>query len=725
MFSGGFQHEIQQACRRRMRSPMVVLLTALLIAIAMTTGCRLTAEQSIRRLATVASWGPGDVIDVQHRKSPIALPARNWFAKAPQPSPRTEQLLRKFNVLEQYHNDPDSVIAWLRKLVGQSPVMQEVHALAELSQQQGRWSLQRGNRSRAIRMYSVALQQSYHFLFAPQLDVERNAYDPQFRSMCDIYNQSLESLLRVVCDNGTFVPGQSMTVEDDQHEIEFEVRIKGRWENEQFEKFELVGDYQTRGFENEYRTYGLGVPLIAVRKRHAAETPVEKYYPPDLTLAMTAFCDFENSVPNQSPLTEAMGTPVKHRAVLTLYDPLETPTIETHAKTVPLQSDTTTPLAYHLDDPLLNTGVLATASLLNAETTKQIHGMYMLEPYDPNKIPVVMVHGLWSSPVTWAHMFNDLRANVDIRKNYQFWFYSYSTAQPFWVSAMAMRQDLTRIREELDPQGYSKSLDQMVLVGHSMGGLISKMQTVSSGDRFWQRVSDVPLDSLKGDRETLDRVRNVFFFEPVSSVKRVITIATPFSGSEFANGTARWFSHKFFTLPSFQTTGLEKLISQNPKAFNDPDLLTARTSVDSLACDSPMIEELRLSASSDGVKFNNVIGRLPKKTVLAKEAIGDSDGVVSVESAKYDQCESEVFVPEEHSHVHQHAACIYEVQRILLANLTNLHRIEGRTIPVIPFAGDQGQIQQSLPTVHLPVSEARVAEQVAPVEPANSSSRRR
>ena len=138
-----------------------------------------------------------------------------------------------------------------------------------------------------------------------------------------------------------------------------------------------------------------------------------------------------------------------------------------------------------------------------------------------------------------------------------------------------------------------------------------------------------------------------------------------------------------------------------------------------------MIEELRLSTASDGVKFNNVIGRLPKKTVLAKEAIGDSDGVVSVESAKYDQCESEVFVPEEHSHVHQHAACIYEVQRILLANLANMHRIEGRTIPVIPFADDKGQIQQLLPTVQSPVSGARVAEQVAPVVPPNSSSRRR
>ena len=217
----------------------------------------------------------------------------------------------------------------------------------------------------------------------------------------------------------------------------------------------------------------------------------------------------------------------------------------------------------------------------------------------------------------------------------------------------------------------------------------------------------------------------MFFFEPVSSVKRVITIASPFAGSEFANGAARWFSHKLFTLPTFQTTDFEKLISQNPKAFADPGLLTARTSVDSLAVDSPMVEELRLATAAKGVTFNNIIGRVPKKSVLSKEVPGDGDGVVSVDSAHYDQCESEVFVPEEHQKVHQHAACIYEVQRILLANLANMHRIEGRTIPVIPFADDQGQIQQSLPTVHLPVSEARVAEQVVPMVPANSSSRRR
>ena len=719
MVSGSLQLEIQ---RDRSLS-LGWLIAVLLTGISLSTGCRLTGEQAIRRAATVASWGPGDVIDVKHVKSPIALPSTNWFAKAPQPSPRTEQLLRKFNVLERYQNDPDSVIAWLQKLASQSPVMQEVHALAELAQQQARWSLQRGNRSRAIRLYSVALQHSYQFLFAPQLDVERNAYDPQFRAMCDIYNESLESMLRIVCGDGTLVSGQSMTFRDDELDIEFEVRVQGRWKNEQFEKFELVGDYRTRGFENEYRTYGLGVPLIAVRKRHAAQTPVEKYYPPDLTMAMTAFCHFTNSASSQDLLFNNPDSPRKHRAVLTLYDPLENPTIQAGQKTVPLQSDTTTPLAYHLDDPLLNTSVLATASLLNAETTDQIHGMYMLEPYDPTKIPVVMVHGLWSSPMTWALMFNDLRANSDIRNNYQFWFYSYSTAQPFWVSAMRMRQDLTRIHEELDPQRTSKALDQMVLVGHSMGGLVSEMQTIGSGDRFWRHVSSVPIDSLEGEQETLDRVRRVFFFDPVPSVKRVVTLATPFSGSKFANGTARWFSHKFFTLPSFQTSDFEKLIRDNPNAFFDPELLIARTSIDSLAVDSPMIKELRSAQDSSGVKFNNIIGRLPKKSVLGKETLGDSDGVVSVESARCVHSESEIFVPEEHSRVHQNAASIYEVQRVLLANLTELQRIEGRTIPQIPVAAEQ--VQPMLPTVPASSAPVRMAEQVAPALPENMSSRRR
>ena len=196
---------------------------------------------------------------------------------------------------------------------------------------------------------------------------------------------------------------------------------------------------------------------------------------------MTAFCDFESA---------GEGSRQIERAILTLYDPLERTTVKASSQVVPLESDITTPLAYHLRDPILSSGALATATLLNAELAPDFFGMYMMEPYDPNKIPVVMVHGFWSSPTTWARMFNDLRANPDIHSNYQFWFYSYPTGQPFWLSARQMRNDLDQIRRELDPRGDSPALDQMILVGHSMGGLVSTLQTMDSGSHFWEMVSD-------------------------------------------------------------------------------------------------------------------------------------------------------------------------------------------------------------------------------------------
>src|SRR5690606_28663223 len=142
-------------------------------------------------------------------------------------------------------------------------------------------------------------------------------------------------------------------------------------------------------------------------------------------------------------------------------------------------------LAYYLNSPQLKQQNLATLGFLDTNKAASIAGMYMVEPYDPNKIPVVMVHGLWSSPVTWMEMFNDLRAWPELRDQYQFWFYRYPTGQPFWTSAAGMRKDLQDVRNTLDPQHENTALDQMVLVGHSMGGLVSRMQTFESHDDFW------------------------------------------------------------------------------------------------------------------------------------------------------------------------------------------------------------------------------------------------
>ena len=153
----------------------------------------------------------------------------------------------------------------------------------------------------------------------------------------------------------------------------------------------------------------------------------------------------------------------------------------------------------------------------------------MLEPYTPGKIPVLMVHGLWSSPLTWMEMFNDLRSMREIRDNYQFWFYEYPTGQPFWDSAAQLRDDLAKTREVLDPAHAEPALDQMVLVGHSMGGLLSKLQVVDSGDAFWRTVSDEPLEKLKLPDETKQRPgpRVLLPAEPVRAARDYDRHAAP------------------------------------------------------------------------------------------------------------------------------------------------------------------------------------------------------
>ena len=197
---------------------------------------------------------------------------------------------------------------------------------------------------------------------------------------------------------------------------------------------------------------------------------------------------------------------------------------------MPLETDLTTPLAFFLDQPgVPREGHRARSACLNPNQAQAVKGLYMLEPFDPNRIPVVMVHGLWSSPITWMEMFNDLRAFPEIRSHYQFWFYLYPTGQPFWISAAQLRDTLAEVRQTLDPQLQNPTLDQMVLVGHSMGGLVSRMQTVDSGDEFWRLLTDKPFEELQATPEERARLAKSVLLpsQPVGAARRDDRHAAP------------------------------------------------------------------------------------------------------------------------------------------------------------------------------------------------------
>ena len=607
----------------------------------------------------------------------------------PQPTKRTEQLLRRYNLADLWKGDRAELLAKLEDIQQREPNREHEYAIAELAYitaKQAEATPDVLHRGRALAFYGTSLVHAYRYLFDNPDGLACNAYDPEFRGAADLYNQSLEGLLRLVRKEGELRSGTSRTLKTVNHTCTYDVVMRSSvWHGDDYDRFEFVNDYQVQGLRNHYHSYGLGVPLIAVRRAQDGEDSAEQFYPPDLCFPVTAFLrvstpDSESvaaaqrpHVFNPPPLESEAADPAAPHFVLELHDPLERQTTEVAQQVVPLEADLSTPLAYFLNQPHFQDSKLSTHGLLNPGEAK-LKGLYMLEPYDPNKMPVVMVHGLWSSPVTWMEMFNDLRSDPLVRDHYQFWFYLYPTGQPFWMSGTQMREDLAMMRRELDPQRSHPALDQMVLVGHSMGGLVSKMQTVASGNELWKTASERPFAELRGEPEIKRTLANSFFFNPSPSVRQVVTIGTPHRGSQFANSTTRWLGQKLITLPSKMLKGRQQLLALNPRFFRPNSPITITTSIDSLAPDSPVLPALLAATPGPWIEYHNIVGRVPDLG-WRQLFTDDGDGVVSLASASLDglpQLKSQIVVASDHVNVHRHPQTVLEVRRILLEQLDDL-----------------------------------------------------
>ncbi|MBQ5789811.1 MAG: hypothetical protein IIW01_05945, partial [Thermoguttaceae bacterium] len=515
-------------------------------------------------------------------------------------------------------------------------------------------------------------------------------FDAQARDVAVLYNGSCERLLRLLLkDSPTpFRPGSLCRFRGESTTLTAYCRVaSGSWAPEEIESFELAADREVEELSFDCRRAGLGVPLVVRRRADAAvERPEEIYYPTGLQFPATAFLRPNPAAPLGSipPLDpDADDETDGAVAILEIYDPLVSSFATVGDRAVPLECDLTTPLASYLASPNQlafskgQKGLLDPEKLLETIPThsptreRTLQGLYMLQPYDPAKIPVVMTHGLGSSPMTWLEMYNSLRNVPEICDNYQFWFYFYPTGQPFWISAAQLRSDLRDLRETLDPAGDAPALDQTVLVGHSMGGLISRMQVAESGDRIWRRVSSVPLDDLDFDAETKANFRAWFFFEPNPSVRRVITIATPFRGSDYANGFTQWLADRAISIPKTVASAagsLAALLETDASQIDDPTLLETATSVDSLSPKSPIFAALDECPIPETVALNNVVGVLPaleKRWFAPKK----SDGVVEFWSSNRDDVETQREIPAAHTTAHAHPAAIWETKEILLRHL--------------------------------------------------------
>ena len=557
------------------------------------------------------------------------------------------------NLMKQKRTDPDLV-----------------YTFAELAYTEG-VQQERDNPLLATELFAASALYSYIYLFDPQLDLARNPYDPQFRDICLFYNGSLEKMLRLIGKNHSFMldPSQDYAIKTVANDWNISVKVRtGKWHIEDIEQFRFAVDYEIQGMQSEYRQHGLGVPLIACRKHGDTDDPLSQFYPNSMALPVTALLR-----PNIRAITE--GHRDELHAELEFFDPLESEKTLIEGRLVPLEADLTTPLAYFLSNPIYlivgTVGVFDPAKLLEnvPGRNRPAVGLYMAQPYDPNKIPVIMIHGLFSSPMTWVEMFNTLRSDPEIREKYQFWFYLYPSGQPFWVSAAHLRSELKVMRDKIDPHHAEPALDQMVLVGHSMGGLIAQLQTVDSGNEIWKLVSSTPFDQLQGDEATKQAVHDWFFFEANPSVRHVVTIATPFRGSKYSNNTTQWLVRTTSKMPKQLTNVLRTFSHENRNQISNDSLLDIENGVESLAPNSPFFDAMSRLSRAPWVQYHNVIGNIKPNYPTFGLKIPESDGVVRLSSAEADWADSRVIVPSQHTKVHTHPETILEVRGLLLDSL--------------------------------------------------------
>src|SRR6185369_13771607 len=190
-----------------------------------------------------------------------------------------------------------------------------------------------------------------------------------------------------------------------------------------------------------------------------------------------------------------LNGPGRPPAILELHDPLRYDAVEIAGLVEPLAGDPTTPLVYQVTqsdfDMFTYVGMFDPAAAFHKT------GLFLEHPYERGKIPVVLIHGLWSSPKTWTRTINDLRADPALRDRYQFWTFQYPTGNPFIHSASILRQQIAEVRATFDPDRNDPAFDQMIVVGHSMGGLVAKSLIAPSGDAIWRLISARPFEQLK------------------------------------------------------------------------------------------------------------------------------------------------------------------------------------------------------------------------------------
>jgi len=475
-------------------------------------------------------------------------------------------------------------------------------------------------------LYLASAAESYDLLDSPKAGAAARA----------IYNQAATDLVLLLrsSENGTlWNKPLTLTSGGTTWRLRYAAGNRnGTWDPGRFTSFTAASEVDLKTIESHNRQDGVGGALVGVRKID----PREPFAPPlaGITAPVTAVLDFKG-----------------RDATLTLVDPSEDPKVRFKGAERTLDADFSAPLAYYPQRSEFWTGLMGALRVTHYMGTT---GLYMLQPYDPDRIPLIFVHGLISTPQMWRNVINEVEKDPALRGRYQCWVFGYPTGNPPAYSALRFREELAKVREL-----YPKAKDY-VLVGHSMGGLVSQMQATTVTRRDWDVVGKERAAKFFEKVKDGDLIDRATTFEANPKVARLVFICTPHRGSEMALGSIGELGRRLIALPADLTSTVSQSMGDSMSVITgQPGRMP--NSVTGLSPTNPTLKVL-----------DNRPMTAPYHTILGDRGKGDgplsSDGVVKYWSSHLKHAESEKVVPGPHGSC-ELPETLDELRRILRLHL--------------------------------------------------------
>lgn len=595
------------------------LVGALLLA-----GCVSTPVQRVRpdywaRLLTENALTTGRVSE----QTAIYLALRGWNGQA---------LLK-----------PEPILLNLREQLIRDPGRAGLTSFAEFAYFAGHHAKSPDDKTRFL---LTAARAAYATVFDEKMGPMLDPLDPNLRFAADLYNYSLSELVELLLESGK-------TPRNERAFALIEGRLTlskgpGMAEASAFTRTLVAFSHKTAALDLHNRHRGLGVPMVALRPPAVLIDGAPLVHPPVYQAGVSP-----------ATLLLRFGEPWSQAgdrltATSELWNPLASSQVKLGMRRVPLEADTSLALAMLYERGAQYRGLLRMPTLLRGNVVSANRGLFLLAPYDRAKIPVVLIHGLMDSPLTWIPMLNALLTDPELGERYQFWLFFYPTMNPILVSASELRGSLLALHGKLAAEG--QAWNDLVLVGHSMGGLITRLLVTSSAGPF----ADLERNALslaEGDPEFQAYLKSLVTFEPLPFVREVVFMGAPHRGASMANRPAGSAGQGIMSRPDYIRSFLAA------KEGREARLSRQANGIANLGPNSLFSLALGSSTWSPAVTVHSIMG-----DVKQAGSTNGSDSIVAYWSSHVNGAKSELVVHADHLSLHKEIPAIAEVRRILLAH---------------------------------------------------------